>query len=114
MSIETITSDDLNEEIVCNYFKNLVNQFFKILPMRESNEKSLPAYMESLRDELLGCKGLIKELNSNPSFLTLVNILQFLIDTPDCSVSTTKREVFKAIAVCNKLKDRYTEGGDVA
>lgn len=112
MTVNTTADTQLSSELVFNYFRNLVNQFFKILPMRESNEKSLPAYMESLRDELLGCKGLIVEMNSNPSFLTLVNILQFLIDNPDCSVGTTKREVFKAIAVCNKLKDRFVEGGD--
>ena len=99
---ETITSNLLR-----NYFRNLVNQFFKILPMRENEENSLCTYMKSLQSELLGCKELIPDIRENSLYLTLLAILQYLIDTPECSVTEVKREVFRAISVCNKLKSAY-------
>lgn len=99
---ETITSNLLR-----NYFRNLVNQFFKILPMRENEEDSLCTYMKSLQVELLGCKELIPDIRENSLYLTLLAILQYLIDTPECSVAEVKREVFRAISVCNKLKSTY-------
>lgn len=112
MSIVTIADTELTPELMYNYFGALVNQFFKILPMRENKEESLPIYMESLRDELLGCRGLIVMLEHDASFLTLVSILQFLIDNQECPLGTTKREVFKAISICNKLRSRFSKGGD--
>lgn len=111
MILRTSVNTELNSEILCNYFGTLVNQFFKILPMRENNEESLPVYIESLQVELLGCNGLVEALEFDPSFLSLVNILQFLIDNPECSVKVTKREVFKAISICNKLKGQFQNGG---
>ena len=111
MTVNTTADMELDTELVVNYFKNLVNQFFKILPMRESNEGSLPVYIDSLKSELLGCSGLIVGLECDPYFLTLLSILQYLRDNPDCSVKVTKREVFKAISICNRFKAKYTEGG---
>ena len=111
MTVNTTADTQLSPELVFNYFKNLVNQFFKILPMKESQEDTLPVYIDSLRSELLGCGNLIIGLASDPHYLTLLSIIQYLRDNPDCSVKTTKREVFKAISICNRFKARYTEGG---
>lgn len=105
--IETVVGIPITDELVHNYFESLVNCFFKILPIREKGEKTLPVYMQSLQAELLGCKELVCELNSDPGFLTLVSILQYLIDNIDCPIQDVKREVFKAIAICNKLKSKY-------
>ena len=41
----------MNSSILNNYLRNLVNLFFKILPIRESEEPSLVAYMTSLQAE---------------------------------------------------------------
>ena len=92
-----------------NFFKDLVNQFFKILPMRENKEASLPVYMQSLRAELLGCRGLVEALNNDASFMMLLSILQYLIDNPECPVWEVKREVFKSISICNKIKAQYAQ-----
>ena len=97
----------ITSDLLRNYFRNLVNQFFKILPMRENEEKSLSIYMKSLQSELLGCKELIPDIRGNPQYLTLLAILQYLIDNPTCSVVEVKREVFRAISVCNKIKSTY-------
>ena len=97
----------VDAEVLHNYFRNLVNHFFKILPIREQNEESLTTYMQSLQAELLGCKGLVSAIQNDASYLTLLSILQYLIDNPECTVREVKREVFRAISICNKLKAQY-------
>ncbi|MCQ2770658.1 MAG: hypothetical protein MJ236_02530 [Clostridia bacterium] len=97
----------MNTEIIHNYFKSLVDSFFKILPMRESDEGSLKMYIKSLQRELIGCKTFIVELQNDPLFLRLLSILQFFIDNPDEEIPVVKSEVFKAISICNKLKAAY-------
>lgn len=108
MMLDTVAGIPVTQELLCNYFKNLVNLFFKILPIREKEEASLTTYMQSLQIELLGCKELIIALNNDPYYLTLLAILQYLIDNPKCEVYKVKREVFHAISICNKLKVKYT------
>lgn len=105
--IETTTGIPITEDLIGNYFKHLVNSFFKILPIRENGEETLPVYIKSLQVELLGAKELICTLNNNANFMTLLAILQYLNDNPDCPVFDVKREVFRAIALCNKLKALY-------
>ena len=104
--IDTKADVQISEELAFNYFKTLVNRFFKILPIRENEETTLGTYMRSLQVELLGSGSLIQELDYDSDFLTLASILQYLIDN-DLSTKEVKREVFKAISICNKLKDRY-------
>ena len=109
--IKTSAGEPITSSLLRNYFRNLVNQFFKILPMRENEEGSLFVYMKSLQSELLGCKELIPEVRESSLYLTLLAILQYLIDNPECSVTEVKREVFRAISVCNKLKSIYAKMG---
>lgn len=107
MMIQTTVGVPMDATVLSNYFHTLVNLFFKILPIKESGESSLDTYMISLQAELLGCKELIEAIHDDPSFLSLIAILQYLIDNPSCSVTVVKREVFRAISICNKLKARY-------
>ena len=106
------TANQIPGELIYNYFSSLVNCFFKILPIRESEEQSLVVYVESLKMELLGCGGLIQSINNDAAFLSLLAILQHLIDEPDYPVPKVKREVFKAINICNKLRERYGINGE--
>ena len=71
-------------------------------------------HMRSLQAELLGCKELIEAIHEDPLFLSLIAILQYLIDNPSCEVSVVKREVFRAISICNKLKSRYAVPQEVS
>lgn len=98
---------EVSEELLSNYFKSLVNCIFKILPMKENNENSLNVYMRSLQSEMAGCQRLIDAIDNDSAFMSLLSILQYQIDNPNCPVNTTRREVFKAIALCNKLKAQY-------
>lgn len=110
--IDTSNGKHINQELLHNYFKSLVNHFFKILPMRESEEASLSTYMESLQVELLGCQSFIPELSLNPDYLTLLGILQYLIDNPNTTTKDVRREVFRSISICNKLKLIYSKKED--
>lgn len=105
--IGTKTGDQVSREMLHNYFGGLVNRFFKILPIREEGEDTLPLYMESLQHEILGCKEIINELNNDANLVSLVSILQFMIDNPECPVPDVKREVFRAINICNHMKAKY-------
>ena len=107
MMVETTAGVPVDSELLHNYFRNLVNHFFKILPIREQNEESLTTYMQSLQAELLGCKGLVSAIQNDALYLALLSILQYLIDNPECTVREVKREVFRAISICNKLKAQY-------
>ena len=102
----------VSHDLLSEYFRALVNRFFKILPIRESEDKSLTTYIRSLQIELTGCGAFIERLDRDPQYLSLLSVLQYLQDNPDCSVKEVRREVFNAISICNKLRDKYSEGGD--
>lgn len=111
MTVDTrIKNMSLDDYLVHDYFKSLVNSFFKILPMREKEESSLPTYLDSLQVELMGCEYFVSGLDKEPGFLSLLAILQYLLDNPDCPVNKVRREVFKAISICNKLKAQFMSG----
>lgn len=105
--IATVVGMNVPEKLVGNFFDKLVNGFFKILPIREKGEDSLPIYMRSLQTEVLGCGELIHCLNEDARFLRLASTLQYLIDHPECDVQTVKREVFKSIRICEQLSKKY-------
>lgn len=109
MMVRTRVGVPMDAVILSNYLSALINNFFKILPIKESGETSLDTYMQSLQAELLGCKELVEAIHYDALFLTLLSILQYLIDHPECEVAVVKREVFHAISICNKLKNKYGE-----
>lgn len=115
MMIDTKIGVPIEKEVLCCYFKRLVNLFFKILPLRENNEESLVVYMKSLQLELLGCQCFVSMVRNksdyDADYLTILSILQYLIDNPECKLSEVKREVFRAISVCNRLHARLSSEG---
>lgn len=97
------------EATLQNYFQYLVNHFFKILPMKEQGEDSVDVYMESLKFEILGFDNLFVLTDHSPDIISLLAILQRLIDDPSCEIAVVKREVFRAISICNRLKEKYAK-----
>lgn len=102
--------NNIHSEVLKNYLDTLVNNFFKILPIKENEEATLDEYMKSLQLELVGCNSLFKNTNYDSALLSLISILQYLIEH-DCDVIVVRREVFKAISICKKLKRKYFEEG---
>lgn len=107
MMIETTNGAMLTGRMVGNYFHNLVDLFFKILPLRESEEATLQSYMKNLQAELMGCEQLLAAAHDDAAFMSLLSILQYLIDHPDAPIERVKSNVFKSISLCNKLAARY-------
>ena len=107
MRVQTCAGISVRPELVSNYFNALVDHFFKILPMREEGVSSLPMYIRSLQIELFGCQSFILPMSTNGDYLSLLSILQYFIDHPDTDISDVKREVFRAISICKKLKGLY-------
>ena len=100
----------LPHELVDAYLSRLIGQFFKILPLFEDGEPSIKEHMLSLQTEMIGCRELICSLKCDACYLSLISILQFFIDNTDVlreDLPTVKREVFKAISICNTLRERY-------
>lgn len=107
-----LPAGSVSNELATNYFHSLVNHFFKILPMRENDDETLPVYIRSLQIELVGCGECIPGLSVDPMYLTLLSLLQFMLANNECSVREIRRTVFRAISICNKLKADYAKGGD--
>lgn len=112
MNIDTATGLPVDNQLVINYLKSLVNRFFKILPIRENNDDSLEIYLDSLLKELIGFKSLIIGINNNAMFMSLLSTLQYLIDNPKCSIKTVRRQVFNSISTCNKLIYIYSDSSN--
>ena len=109
MIAETIRGVELDGAVINNYFRALVNLFFKILPIWESGDGSVSTYMETLQAEILGCRNLIAIMNNDGRFLSLASILQDLIDHPEYGHSKVRKTVFDAITICNRLRASYFE-----
>lgn len=95
-------------KLICNYFHSLVNCFFKILPLKECEEDTLKVYLNSLKLEMVGCTELISDIGHDSRYLTLLSILQYFSDHPDCEISIVRREVFRAIRICNQISQKYS------
>lgn len=109
MIFNTSINEKIDGKLLSNYFDRLVNQFFKLLPIREEEADTFATYSRSLQMEIIGCKKFIIFLNNDATILTLISILEYFASTPDVSVKEVKREVFKAIGLCQKLKKTYIE-----
>ncbi len=113
MTVETTVGVPMDATILPKYFKKLINRFFKILPMKETGEDTLCTYMRSLQAELVGCRGFVITVREDGDLLSLVSILQYMIDNdnnPECDVKTVRREVFRCISICKALEQRYRCG----
>lgn len=114
--MSNVKQELVSNKMLHNYFGALVGRFFKILPLRESMSDTLGTYIESLQMELLGFHALMVGAEFDQRLLSLISFLQYMIDNPDCDIPTVKREVFRAIRLCNDMDSEYglvsrTEGG---
>lgn len=103
----TVYNVDLSRKIVIKRVEDLINQFYKILPLWENESETLSQYISSLIREMLGMQELILEWQNDGMYLSLLGILQFLLDNPDCDVGTVRSDVFKAINIVKRLQKKY-------
>ena len=113
MKIETSIGMPVSDRLVSNYFSTLVNQVYKILPMREAVQDSLPKYIWRLEAELIGNQMLLPGVREDSYFASLLGILHYLGECGlECHTAKVKQLVFEAIGICEKLKARYA-GSDM-
>jgi hypothetical protein len=103
MTFETSVGAEMEGGLLCAYFRRLVDLIFKILPMREDGDETLPVYVRSLQIDLAGLYAFVPQLQEEPTYLSLLSIMQYFCDNPDAPVSEIRREVFKAINICKRL-----------
>jgi len=101
----------MTEQILFNYLNRLVNALFKIIPMYEDQDESLPTYICSLRDELRGADGIMALMDNNPIFFSIISNLQFFVDEPGCGLPAVRRGVFRSIRHCKDLMRLYCGEG---
>lgn len=94
------------------YLQSLTGRIFKILPMREQQERGddlyLDLYLESLSLEMHGACETFPCLRECPGYIMLLNTVNGLCaDTP---LPFLKREVFKMLSAIDEIRDEY--GGD--
>ena len=99
---------DFSRKMKKSRVDELINQFYKILPMKENNSVTLSQYIGSLLRELLGMKELMLEWQDDGQYITLCGILQFFLDHPDVATETVRSDVFKAINIIKRLQKKYS------
>lgn len=99
---------ELSKRSLERYFKFLINKVYKILPMKEEKCDTLKQYLESLQVELIGNSELLEFLVDEPQFISLLNIIQYLISC-EYDNQVCKREVFKAIKLIENINSKYFE-----
>lgn len=105
----TIYNVDVSREVINKRVNELINQFYKILPLRENESDTLSQYTSSLLREMLGMKRLLVEWRDDGQYASLLGILQYISDNPTCDVSVVKSDVFKAINIIKRLQKKYTD-----
>ena len=110
--IDTSVGQQIDSRLLVNYFDRLVNQFFKLLPIREKEADTFTIYSRSLQMEVLGCREFIIPFRDDATILTLISILQYFSDTPDVPLADVRREVFRAIDLLHKSKKTYAKAVD--
>lgn len=88
------------------YIKSLVGKFYKIIPMKEENNKNLNVYLDSLSIELSGGLYTFGILKESSQYTTLRNIINYFINN-EYTFSQCKREVFKAIEIIHNMHIKY-------
>lgn len=84
------------------YIKTLLGKLFKILPLREHEEKSLGEYTDSLWMEMSGAYMTFPCLQERTEYISVLNIVGYLATHP-ISIKQCRREVFKAIGLIEKI-----------
>lgn len=100
-----------SDKTLALYFDRLVGRIYKILPLKEKCEITLPEYLDTLLTEMTGVE-ILEELSAQPYYVSIVATVTFLAhNINNCDDTKVKREVFRLINICKKLRSHY-EGGD--
>lgn len=95
---------DINIESVVINLKRLVNQIYKLLPMREEQEYWQKP-LETILEELAGLHRLLLP-TQEPILTTLISKLEGLFTlTKDSDFELYRRTIFECLGLCNKIAE---------
>lgn len=98
---------DVSRKLIYNHTGELVGQFYKILPIKESGSDTFQLYVSSLLRQMLGAKELFLEWQEDSRIATLLDILQYMVDHPDCETGLVRSDVFRSINLIKQLQKKY-------
>lgn len=98
----------LPDEMLLVYVNGMIAKVWKMIPMHEKGTTSLPKYIESISREFVGQKELVDELKNNEEFLTILCVMESLLNQNDFTIF--RSDVFKTINLIERLKSSL--GGD--
>lgn len=97
----------MTEQLVKNYLRDLVNLFYKILPMWENGTSTLPTYIAELLSELESFDAMFRYCDFDPNFMKLILTLKSFLTEPDMDLLIVRRRVFNAIGTTKAIYKRY-------
>lgn len=93
------------------YFERMIGRLYKILPLKQDCEETLPSYIDSLLLQMTGVD-IVANLSDQPYYLSILGVVAYLKDNIlSCDHYCVKKQIFGAIKMCQKLMDIY-KGGD--
>ena len=101
--------DNISDEMIAAYMGDLVNRFYKILPIKENEEDTMQLYAGSLLRELSGFKELMAAMHGDDRFVSLLAILEHFTNG-ESDLAAVKSDVFRAINIIKKLKAKHCPG----
>lgn len=97
----------MNKQIYLHYLSCLINQIFKILPLKEQNSEFIDTHISDIIKELKGFDMLIKDTEYDAVIMRILAILSYYEQNIYVSsVEDVRRNIFKMITLCEKLKYR--------
>lgn len=94
---------DINDNIILDRLKNLINQVYKLLPIREE-QSDWQKPLETIIEELVGINRLMN-LNYQSFFFPLISKLEGLYElTQEKDFQCYRRTIFECLSLMNELK----------
>lgn len=94
---------EIDNKSIDNFFKRIINQLYKLLPMREQG-KDWEKPLETLIEQLCGMKRLMIHYQDN-LFLTIICKMEGLFNLTDDikDMSLYRRTIFECLSLLNNL-----------
>lgn len=99
--METKYGYEISQEVITQNMTRLVNQLWKIIPMRENNE-DWARQLETVKLEVAGLNEIFVQ---DPRFLQLLSKLEGLQIEQDIEFPVYRKTVFEAISLLQECKN---------
>lgn len=96
--IENKYSIDVSKETIVEDLRRLINQIWKLIPMRENNE-NWKFHLETVIVELVGLQEIFNELD----FIIILSDLEGLLRKEETTFMAYRKTVFSVISLLGKV-----------